>query len=124
MNLQFDNRKRPRPGPRRGVRRSQTMILAERTERDLLGIETARTRHAQWLANRSARPPDMWDERAALEAEQAHVAEVRLLAELHAELEAERRSETAERPHVYVPSRTPTMGRSTLNVDATSLRHT
>jgi len=105
--------KRKRPGPRRGVRRSQTMILAERTARDRRDIETARTRHAQWLANRTARPPDMWDSRAALEADLAHRAEVRLLAELHVELEAERRSE-AERPHVYVPSRTPTMGRSRL----------
>jgi hypothetical protein len=90
------------------------MILAERTARDRRDIEQARTRHAQWLANRATRPPDMWDERAIAEADRAHVAEVRLLAELHAELAAERRSETAERPHVYVPSRTPTMGRSTL----------
>ena len=106
--------KRKRPGPRRGVRRSQAVVWAARMERDRSGIEQARTRHAQWLANRAARPPDMWDERAALEAEQAHRAEVRLKAELRRELEAERRSETAERPRTYTPSRAPTMGRRAL----------
>lgn len=106
--------KRKRPGPRRGVRRSQAVVWATRMERDRRGVEQARAQHAQWLANRAARPPDMWDERAALEADLAHRAEVRLLAELHIELEAERRSETAERPRTYTPSRAPTMGRSTL----------
>lgn len=101
---------RKRPGPRRGIRRSQTVILAERTARDRRDIEQARTRHAQWLANRSARPPDMWDERAIAEAEAARAAEVRLLRELHAELEAERQSDTG--PRTYIPARRPRMGRS------------
>lgn len=100
---------RKRPGPRRGVRRSQTTILAERTERDRRGVEQARARHAQWLANRAARPPDLWHMEAARQAEQAHRAEIQLRAELRRELAEERLHPAvpAVRPPLRPPMRDP-----------------
>ncbi len=94
-----------RKSPTCGNGRHQTAILSERKERETRAVEQARIRHEQWLANGAARPPDMWDERAALEADRAHAEEVRLLAELRRELEAERQQSGAERPVVYIPAR-------------------
>ena len=108
--------KRKRPGPRRGIRRPTAAILAERTARDRRDVETAAAIHAAWLASRaSAGVPDLAYLEAARVAQQAHIEEVRLLAELRAELAAERQqqsSETTKRPTVYVPAGRPRMGPS------------
>ena len=116
MNLAFV-RKSPRlcPSGRHWCRFRARGIA--RQLREQRAVETAAAAHAQWLARASSRPPDLAHLRAGMEAEAAHLAEVRLLRELHAELEAERRqqsSEAAELPRVYRPARMPTMGRSML----------
>jgi hypothetical protein len=72
-------------------------------------IEQARTRHAQWLARASSRPPDLWHAEAARQAEQAHRAEIQLRAELRRELAEERLHPAvpAVRPPLRPPLREP-----------------
>jgi hypothetical protein len=107
MNLQFI---RKRPGPRRGVRRSQTMILAERMARDRRDIEQARAEHARWLASRvTAGVPDLVYLEAARVAAEAEADGARLRREIHAlALEERLHPEVpAVRPPLRPPLRPP-----------------
>jgi hypothetical protein len=102
---------RKTPGPHRGVRRSQAAICAARMERDRRDVAQAAAVHARWLASRAtAGIPDLVHLEAARIAGQAEAEGARLRREIHAELEAERQSDTG--PRTYIPARRPRMGRS------------
>jgi hypothetical protein len=109
-----------RSGPRRGSHGRRAIPEVERERHARLDIEQAAERHRAWLASRPAcGVPDLVHLQAIAEAEAAQASEARLLAELRAELQAEREqegapvrpeereleSEAEPRPAVYVPAR-------------------
>jgi hypothetical protein len=112
MNLQLSRKSRPARRAHRiaiGIDLRARGIARRLSEQR--GVEQAAAIHARWLASRAtAGIPDLVHLEAARIAGQAEAEGARLRREIHAELEAERQSDTG--PRTYIPARRPRMGRS------------